>query len=100
MVTETIQYHTENDCKGVYLLLLDASKGFDKVVFHMLLNELIKKNVCTKILKLLLYMYTNQDCDVQWDGAHSNMFKIFNGVKQCSAISPFLFTLYIDSFYY
>ena len=27
-------------------------------------------------------MYTNQNCDVQWDGAHSNMFKIFNGVKQ------------------
>ena len=27
-------------------------------------------------------MYTNQDCDVQWDGAHS-----FNGVKQGSVIS-------------
>ena len=57
MVTETIQYYTENGCKGVFLLLLDASKAFDKVVFHMLFNELIKKNVCTKIIKLLLYMY-------------------------------------------
>ena len=26
MVTETIQYYTENGCKGVFLLLLDASK--------------------------------------------------------------------------
>ena len=41
MVTETIQYYTENGCKGVFLLLLDASKAFDKVVFHMLFNELI-----------------------------------------------------------
>ena len=36
MVTETIQYYTENGCKGVFLLLLDASKAFDWVVFHML----------------------------------------------------------------
>ena len=44
-------------------------------------------------------MYTNQKCDVQWDGAYSNMFKIFNGVKQGSVISPLLFTLYIDSLF-
>ena len=44
-------------------------------------------------------MYTNQDCDVQWDGAHSNMFKIFNGVKQGSVISLLLFTLYIASLF-
>ena len=44
-------------------------------------------------------MCTNQNCDVQWDGAHSNMFKIFNGVKQGSVISPLLFTLYIDSLF-
>ena len=99
MVTETIQYYTENGCKGVFLLLLDASKVFDKVVLHMLFHELIKKNVCTKIIKLLLYMCTNQDCNVQWDGAYSNMFKIFNGVKQGSVISPLLFTVYLDSLF-
>ena len=30
MVPQTIQYYTENGCKGVYLLLLDASKAFDR----------------------------------------------------------------------
>ena len=72
MVIETIQYYAENGCKGVNLLLLDA-KAFDKVVFDMLFNELIRKNLCPKIMKLLLYMYTNQKCDIQWDGAHSNI---------------------------
>ena len=42
-------------------------------------------------------MYTNQNCDVKWDGAHYIMCKIFNSVKQGSVISPLLFTLYIDS---
>ena len=55
-----------------HAIAVDASKVFDKIVFHMLFNELIKKNVCTKVIKLLLYMYTNQDCDVQWDGARSS----------------------------
>ena len=44
-------------------------------------------------------MYSNQNCDIQWDGAQSNMFKIFNDVKQSSVISPLLFTLYIDSLF-
>ena len=44
-------------------------------------------------------MYTNQDCDVQWDGAHSNMFKIFNGVKQGSVISR-VNSFAIKSFFY
>ena len=44
-------------------------------------------------------MNTNQNCDVQWDGAHSNMFKIFNVVKQGNVISPLLFILYIDSLF-
>ena len=59
MVTESIHYYPENGCKGVYLL--DASKAFDKVVFDMLFNELIKKNVCPQIIKLLSYMYTNEN---------------------------------------
>ena len=37
MVTETIQYYTEKGGKPVYLLLLDASKAFDKVAYNVLL---------------------------------------------------------------
>ena len=33
MVNETIQYYTENSGSPVYLLLLDATKAFDKVSF-------------------------------------------------------------------
>ena len=58
MVKETIQYYSENGGKPVHLLLLDARKIFDKVAYDML---------CPKIVRLLLYMLTNQQCYVQWE---------------------------------
>ena len=64
MVKETIQYYSENGGKPVHLLLLDARKAFDKVAYDMLFKVLIEKNVCSKIVKLLLYIYTNQQCYV------------------------------------
>ena len=38
MINETIQYNSSNRAKPVYLLLLDASKAFDKVSFYTLFN--------------------------------------------------------------
>ena len=96
MVKETIQYYSENRGKPVHLLLLDAKKAFDKVAYDMLFKVLIEKNVCPKIVRFLLYMYTNQQCYVQWGDACSDTFKIFNGVKQGSVISQLLLTIYID----
>ena len=56
MVNETVQYYTENGAKPVYVLLLDASKAFDKVAFNVLFNELRDRSLCPKITKLLYYM--------------------------------------------
>ena len=59
---ETIQYYYSNGAKPVYLLLLDASKAFDKVSFYTLFNILLDKKMCPCTVKLLYYMYTNQSC--------------------------------------
>ena len=53
MVNETIQYYIENGGQAVYLLLLDASKAFDKVSYEKLFELLLARNVCPKIVKLL-----------------------------------------------
>ena len=45
MVTKTIQYYSENECKHVHLLLLDAKKAFDKVAYDMLFKVLIQNNI-------------------------------------------------------
>ena len=62
--------------KRVYVLLLDATKAFDKVSLKVLFDLLLDKNVCPKIVQLLYFMYTNQLCHVKWGGEKSASFPI------------------------
>ena len=96
MVNQTIQYYTENGGSPVYLLLLDATKAFDKVSYKVLFVVLLDKKVCPRIVNLLDYMYSNQQCHVKWGNAASDRFGISNGVKQGGVISLLLFSLLID----
>ena len=43
MVNETIQYYIEKGGKRIYLLLIDATKAFDKVSYKVLFDILLKK---------------------------------------------------------
>ena len=67
----------------------------------MLFELLLKRNVCPRIIKLLLYtcMYVNQKCYVKWANELSEPFTVANGVKQGAAISPLLFSIYIDNLF-
>ena len=97
MVNETIQYYYSNGAKPVYILLLDASKAFDKLSFYTLFNNLLDKKMCPRTVKLLFYMYTNQSSYVTWYNNCSETYIISNGVKQGGIISPLLFSIYIHN---
>ena len=96
LMLETIDYYVENntDC---YLLLLDASKAFDRVENVKLFTILRDRKLCSIVLRLLMNMYVNQTIQVRWNNTLSNVCGISNGVKQGGCLSPTLFSLYINN---
>ena len=81
LLRDTIEYYYENgsDC---YLLLLDASKAFDRVEYVRFFRTLRDRNMCPTVLRLLMNMYVNQSFQVKWNNIISSQSHISNGVKQ------------------
>ena len=89
-----ILYNENNtDC---YLLLLDASKAFDRVEYVKLFKMLKDRNMCPIVLRLLMNMYVNQKIQVRWNNLLSSQHNISNGVKQGGCLSPNLFSVYVN----
>ena len=57
--TEIAQYYL-NNASDVYLLLLDASKAFNRVEYVKLFKLLNSKGLGPLVTKLLLCLYTKQ----------------------------------------
>ena len=95
VLEEVIQYY-KNNKTDVYVMMLDASKAFDRVGYVKLLSLLLERGLCPVICRLLIYMYTNQSLCVKWDTEISKKFSVQNGVKQGGILSPIMFTVYMD----
>ena len=80
----------------IYSCFLDASKAFDKVNHSVLFSKLLKRKVPLYIVRILCFWYRNQDMVVRWENHYSSSFKVSNGVRQGSILSPYLFCLYCD----
>ncbi len=51
------------------------------------------------VLRLLLYLYTNQSLKVRLGTITGDNFNVKNGVKQGGALSPILFSVYKDDLF-
>ncbi len=61
---ETVNYYNFNKTNA-YVLMLDASKAFDRVEYCKLFKINLRKNVLPLIVQLLLRMYTSQRLQVR-----------------------------------
>lgn len=95
VLQEILDYYISNN-SSMFLVLLDASRAFDRVQYVKLFLLLRKRNLCPLTCRFLAYMYTNQSLRVNWNGCYSNPFSTSNGVKQGGILSPILFCVYMD----
>ena len=94
LVMEVASYYIRQGTP-VICTLLDCSKAFDKCRFSTLFQKLIDKNMPPIVVRMLAYVYEEQEGCVVWDGVRSSPFKITNGTRQGSVLSPTLFSVYI-----
>ena len=95
LLLNTVEYYREND-SDCYMLLLDASKAFDRVEYVKLFSDLRERKLCPIVLRLIMNMYVNQCLHVRLNSLVSDRFSIANGVKQGGVLSPILFSIYMD----
>ena len=92
---ETINYYNFNNT-NVNAILLDASKAFDRVQYVKLFRLLLHKGLCPLLVRLLIFIYTNQEVCTKWRAQISHPFRVSNGIKQGGVLSPVLFCVYFD----
>ena len=88
--------HYNRQGRPVYACAMDLSKAFDLVEWSSLFKLLLKKGVSPIFIRILMFIYSNQTCDVNWNCSFSERFRVSNGVRQGAVSSPILFSIYID----
>ena len=79
----------------MYNLKIDKV-SFDKVSFSALFDLLIERKIPWIYLRCMLFIYLNQQAQVNWSNQLSNKFDISNGIRQGAIMSPALFSIYLD----
>ena len=90
---DTVNYYNFNKF-NVFVFLVDASKAFDRVNYYTLFNELLKRDISSFLLRVLMYMYTNQTLKMGTCCITLFYCTVGNGVKQGGVLSPLLFAMY------
>ena len=95
MVMEVASYYLRRGTPCI-VTLLDCSKAFDMCNFSILFEKLHEKNLPAIVLRSLIFIYEEQTAWVSWGSARSAQFRVVNGTRQGSVLSPALFSVYVD----
>ena len=94
MVMEVASYFLRRGTPCI-VTLLGCSKAFNMCKFSILFEKLHKKNLPAIVLRALIFVYEEQTAWVSWGSARSPQFKVVNGTRQGSVLSPGFFSVYM-----
>ena len=95
LVREVADYFVQRGTP-VIGVTLDCSKAFDKCLFDKLFEKLLDRHIRPIVIRALIYVYEEQEGCVKLLQNKSDPFRIKNGTRQGSVLSPALFSVYID----
>ena len=78
------------------ITLLDCTKAFDKCRFDLLFAKMLDRGMPPIVIRALIYVYEEQFAWVRWGNSKSSQFRVTNGTRQGSVLSPALFAVYMD----
>jgi len=87
------------DKKKLFCAFIDFRKAFDLVYRNGIWVKLINYGVSSKATKMLQAMYESVKSCVRVNGALSDNFESYMGVKQGEPLSPLLFIFFINDMY-
>ena len=99
LALETVSYFL-NRGSDVWTCIMDMTKAFDRVKHSVLFRKLMKTQVPSIFIRLLLVMYLLQSADVKWNGMKSNKYPLSNGVKQGAVQSAILYCFYTNGLFH
>ena len=95
VIKETIHKYL-NEGSNVHACFLDFSKAFDKINHSVLISKMMKCNIPSFLINIFDEMFNNQYVHVSFNGANGEEWKLRNGCRQGSVLSPILFSFYIN----
>ena len=84
--------------KKLYCCFVDYRKAFDSVNRYKLLFKLARSGITGKLYGIIKSMYESLKSSVKFQCQFSQFFDCNVGLMQGEAVSPFLFSMYINDF--
>jgi hypothetical protein len=81
----------------VNICALDLSKAIDHMCHYSLFSELMKREIQIQVLIILEKWFNESTTCIKWNGCVTHFFRLEAGVRQGGVLSPFLFSVFIDS---
>lgn len=96
-LSSVIQKYLSKSKGRFYCLYVDFAKAFDCINHIYLFYKLSQQGVHGKMYSILKNMYLNLEACVKVTGGLSEAFKCNIGTRQGCMLSPFLFSLYLNT---
>ena len=80
----------------LYCAFVDFTTAFDSINRNMLFSRLIKCGISSKMIHIIIALYTNVMSCVKLNKSNTDIFSCKDGLRQGDSLSPILFSFYIN----